>query len=260
MTATINNLIYDEFSNQWHNQDSFLNLLDTVVQPVRFEYLQQCIHQHELSDNARVLDIGSGGGFMSETLAQLGFSVTGIDQSQATLKYATQHAEQQGFDIDYRHGQAESLPYPDNEFDLVCACDVLEHVNDLDLVIKEASRVLKPGGVFFFDTVNRTIKSRIALIDIAQNISFTAFMPRDVHVWSHFIKPTELAASLRDNQMMVFDLKGISPKTNPLRMVYKLLMHKLRKAAYPEIASIIPMKVTNDISLHYMGYAKKRTE
>jgi len=260
MTAIINNLIYDELSDQWRNEDSFLNLLDTVVQPIRFEYLQKCIKQHSLNDKIKALDIGCGGGFMSESLAQLGFSVAGIDQSQTTLEHATQHAMQQGLDIDYCHGQAESLPYRDQSFDLVCACDVLEHVSDLEQAIKEASRVLKPGGMFFFDTINRTLKSRIALIDIAQNIPFTAFMPRDVHVWSHFIKPHELATFFRNNQMMVFDLKGISPKANPLRLVYKLFTHKVRNAPYPEIASIIQMKVSSDISTSYMGYAKKRSK
>ena len=258
MTATINNLIYDELSDQWRNQDSFLNLLDTVVQPIRFEYLQDCIKRHDLNKNIKALDIGCGGGFMSESLAQLGFAVTGIDQSQTTLEYATQHAAQQGLDIDYCHAQAESLPYPDKTFDLVCVCDVLEHVSDLEQAIKEASRVLKPGGMFFFDTINRTLKSRIAVIDIAQNIPFTAFMPRDVHVWSNFIKPYELATYFRNNQMMVYDLKGISPKSNPVHMVYKLVMHKLRKVPYPEIVSIIQLKLSSDLSIHYMGYAKKR--
>jgi len=259
MTATINNRIYEEDSDQWRNQDSFLNLLDTVVQPVRSEYLHQCIQRQSLDKNGRVLDIGCGGGFMSETLAQLGFSVTGVDQSKSTLDYAKTHALQQGFDIDYCHAQAEYLPYPDDYYDLVCACDVLEHVNDLEQTIKEASRVLKPGGIFIFDTINRTLRSRIAVIDIAQNLPFTAFIPKDVHVWSYFIRPYELIKIFRNNALMLYDVQGISPRTNPLWMVCKLLMHKLNKRAYPEIASIIQMKLSNDFSIQYMGYAKKRT-
>ena len=165
MAAIINNRIYEQLSDQWRNPDSFLNLLDTVVQPVRAEYLHQCVERQALDKSAKALDIGCGGGFMSETLAQLGFSVTGVDQSESTLENAERHAQRQGLDINYRYAQAESLPYPDDYFDLVCACDVLEHVSDLDKTIKEASRVLKPGGLFFFDTINRTLKSRLAVID-----------------------------------------------------------------------------------------------
>lgn len=258
MAATINNRIYEQLSDQWRNPDSFLNLLDTVVQPVRAEYLRQCIERQALEKNSKVLDVGCGGGFMSETLAQFGFSVTGVDQSKSTLENAKQHAQQQGLDIDYRHAQAESLPFPDDTYDLVCACDVLEHVGDLERTIKEACRVLKPGGLFFFDTINRTLKSRLAVIDIAQNIPFTAFIPKDVHVWSHFIKPYELIRCFRNNTLMIYDLQGLSPKKNPLQIVYKLLMHKLHKRLYPEIASIMQMKLSNDLSIQYVGYAKKR--
>ncbi len=151
------------------------------------------------------------------------------------------------------------MPFPGFSFDLVACCDVLEHVDDLEKVIREVSRLLKPGGVFFYDTVNRTWLSKIALIKLWQDWSFTRCCKADVHVWEKFIKPAELTAIMRTCNLVHRETKGIAPQTkNFLMLLRHLRAIKAGKIRNEEMAAALKLSETSDLRLSYMGYAVKQ--
>jgi 2-polyprenyl-6-hydroxyphenyl methylase/3-demethylubiquinone-9 3-methyltransferase len=117
----------------------------------------------------RALDIGCGGGFLAEDFARLGCRVVGVDPSEISIETARRHAAGAGLDVTYLVGAGEQLPVADSSFDIAYCCDVLEHVSDFDTVIAETARALKPRGVYFFDTVNRTVVSRVVGMNFYRN-------------------------------------------------------------------------------------------
>jgi 2-polyprenyl-6-hydroxyphenyl methylase/3-demethylubiquinone-9 3-methyltransferase len=163
MARSIDNGVYDRLGGSWWDDAS---LLHGSVTPGRLAYFRGVLAR-QLGPGAaglRVLDIGCGGGFITEELAALGCQVTGIDPSVVSVAAARAHAAERGLRIEYRAGAGEDLPVPDASFSVACCCDVLEHVRDVDRVISEAARVLQPGGLFLFDTVNRTRRSRLLMV------------------------------------------------------------------------------------------------
>jgi 2-polyprenyl-6-hydroxyphenyl methylase / 3-demethylubiquinone-9 3-methyltransferase len=132
---------------------------------------------------------GCGGGFLAEEFARLGFDVVGVDPSAVSIEAARAHAAASSLNIDYRVGAGEQLLVEDGMFDVAYCCDVLEHVSDLDRVISETARVLKPGGLYLFDTVNRTLQSKLVAIKIAQEWPLTRVVDTPMHDWQMFIKP-----------------------------------------------------------------------
>ena len=184
----------------------------------------------------------------------LGCTVTGVDRSLPTLAAAREHAAATGLKIDYRESSGEALPFAAAQFDIVCCCDVLEHVDDVDAVLGEIARVLKPGGVFFFDTINRTLRSRLVAIKLAQDWPLTRFMPRDVHVWEKFIRPAELATQLERHGLGQHAFAGLSP-ARPLRAIIPFLRHKLGRIGFAELGEHIRLAESRDFSISYMGHA-----
>ena len=123
------------------------------------------------------LDVGCGGGVLTEDLSRLGFTAFGLDPSGPSLAVARDHALSGGLSISYIRGTGEAIPFAPASFDVVFCCDVLEHVRDLRAVVAEISRVLKPGGMFFYDTLNRNLYSLLVVIKVAQEWRRFAFMP-----------------------------------------------------------------------------------
>ncbi|RKH85519.1 3-demethylubiquinone-9 3-O-methyltransferase, partial [Corallococcus praedator] len=157
--------------------------------PARMGYFNRILREQYVDlRNTTLLDVGCGGGILAEAFAELGMRVTGIDPSASSVETARRHAPQQKLTIDYWIGSGESLPFADASFDCVSCCDVLEHVQDVDAVLAEISRVLKPGGLFLYDTINRTWLSWLFLIKIAQDWKRWAFMEPNQHVYGRFIK------------------------------------------------------------------------
>jgi 2-polyprenyl-6-hydroxyphenyl methylase/3-demethylubiquinone-9 3-methyltransferase len=255
----IDNQIYSRIANTWWTEDSVLCLLRMHVNPCRFAYFREVLSKRLAVDprGCRVLDIGCGGGFLTEEFARLGCRVVGIDPSAESLEVARAHAAQGGQAIDYRQGFAEQLPFDDGEFDIVCCCDVLEHVRDLPAVIAETARVLRPGGPFFFDTINRTWTSWFFYIKVAQDWKSTAYMPPDLHDWKMFIRPAELRAQLLDHGLAVRDLVGFAPNIGPLKVLRELRKLKRRAITMGDYARQLKIVRTRDLSCAYMGYAVK---
>jgi 2-polyprenyl-6-hydroxyphenyl methylase / 3-demethylubiquinone-9 3-methyltransferase len=256
----IDNAIYDRIPTSWWSDESFMALLRNAVNPPRFAYFSdQLLRQfgQRAPSSLSVLDVGCGGGLLSERFASLGCRVTGIDRSLPTLAVAREHAQAAGLDIRYEEGDAQALQFADAQFDVVCCCDVLEHVADVDRVVAEIARVLKPSGIFFFDTINRTWRSKLLAIKLAQDWAPTRFVPRNVHVWHQFIKPRELAASLARHGLPAHQFVGLSPAMNPFKALASFVRLKLGRMSFGELGNAVVLARSRDLSLSYMGFATR---
>ena len=202
-----NNLdIYDAVADQWWSDDiRWVRTLKNLV-PGRLSWMDK---QFDWADQA-VLDLGCAGGFMAEALADRGARVTGIDPATEAIEAARAHAREHNHAIDYDVGVGESLPYPDARYDAVVCVDVLEHVQDLGQVLAEVYRVLKPGGHFLFDTINRNALARLATITVAEDI--LRLLPRGTHDPALFIRPAELRAALDNAGLVAGPFTGLGPR------------------------------------------------
>jgi 2-polyprenyl-6-hydroxyphenyl methylase/3-demethylubiquinone-9 3-methyltransferase len=186
----------------WERNGEFKGLHD--INPIRTAYIQERANLR----NKRVLDVGCGGGVLSEAMAALGARVTGVDAGEATLAVARRHAEQSGYAIDYRQGTAETLAEQEpGSFNVVACLELLEHVPDPCSVIAACGRLAKPGGDIFFATLNRTFKSFVLAIVAAEYI--LGVVKKGTHRWRNFIKPTELIRWAEASGLTHRDTKGI---------------------------------------------------
>lgn len=255
----VDNELYNRLSSTWWDENEPLNLLRTSINPGRFGYFRDVlVTQLQIDPRGRkVLDVGCGGGLLAEEFARLGCQVIGIDPSASSLATARAHAQQAGLDIDYRVGAGEDLPFADASFEIVYCSDVLEHVNDLEKVIAEIARVLKPGGVFLYDTINRTFPSKLVMIKLLQEWEATSFMPANLHDWRAFIKPRELLALLKVNGLESREFTGLNPGANPLAMTILMRKRKRGKISLHEMGSRMSFRQSRSTSILYMGYAIK---
>lgn len=256
----VNNEIYQTYGQDWWSEDASFEVLSLryCMNPVRYGYFNRKL-QHLHLPGKSVLDVGCGGGFLAEEFARDGFNVTGIDPASRSIEAARKHAAENNLEIDYRVGKGESLPFPDASFDIVACCDVLEHVDDFGRVIGEIARTLKPGGVFFYDTVNRTWFSKMALIKVSQDWSYTSWTQPNVHVWEKFIKPAELVAVMARGSLTNQELRGISSRRSPLALIRNLRAIKKGRMSKREIAAALAFCETEDLRISYMGYAIRRS-
>jgi 2-polyprenyl-6-hydroxyphenyl methylase/3-demethylubiquinone-9 3-methyltransferase len=257
--ATVDNAIYDRIPNDWWSDDSFMALLRNAVNPPRFAYFRDTLVRRFGRDpsSLSVLDVGCGGGLLAERFAEMGCIVTGVDRSLPTLDAARDHSRLMQLMIRYEQGDAAALPFDVQQFDVVCCCDVLEHVEDVDRVIVEIVRVLKPTGVFFFDTINRTWQSRLLAIKLAQDCAVTRLVPRNVHVWEQFIRPHELAASLERHGLALHEFAGLSPAVNPFVALAALVRLKLGRISFGQLGDTFLLAKSKDLSLSYMGFGAR---
>jgi 2-polyprenyl-6-hydroxyphenyl methylase / 3-demethylubiquinone-9 3-methyltransferase len=157
----------------------------------------------------RVLDLGCGGGFMAEAIADQGADVIGVDPAAAALEAARAHAAGRRSPIRYELGRAEDIPLPDHSVDRVVCVDVLEHVDDLARTCREIRRVLKPGGVLLFDTINRTWLSRWVVIGVYERLLRVA--PHGTHDFHKLIRPDELKRHLDAAGLACGRMVGLGP-------------------------------------------------
>lgn len=192
--------------NWWDGSQRFLRLLHNIV-PARMRYFSTLVAPW---NGKAVLDLGCGGGFMSEALAKEGAHVVGVDPSAPAIDAARAHAQKEGLAIDYKVGSGEHIPLEDASADCVVCVDVLEHVDDVGTVLDEIGRVLKPGGMFLFDTINRTPLAKLVLVDFGETI--LGLLPRGTHDPAKFIQPAELRAMLIERGFKVGPFVGLSPR------------------------------------------------
>jgi 2-polyprenyl-6-hydroxyphenyl methylase / 3-demethylubiquinone-9 3-methyltransferase len=183
--------------------------------PVRLAYIRDRAAEHfgreagrlDSLAGLRILDIGCGGGVLSEPLARLGAAVTGIDPVEDNIAAARHHAAQAGLAIDYRCTTAEALAATGESFDVVLAMEVVEHVSDFNLFIDVSAALVKPDGLMFVATLNRTMKSFALAIVGAEYI--LRWIPRGTHQWDKFITPAELEAAIERSGLRVIDETGV---------------------------------------------------
>lgn len=198
--------IYDTAAAQWWSDEiAWVRTLKNLV-PGRLAWFDRHIDW----TGRDVLDLGCAGGFMAEALATRGARVTGIDPAADAVGAARAHAEQSGLEIRYDIGVGEHLPYADAGFDAVVCVDVLEHVQDLAAVLREVARVLRPGGMFLFDTINRNLAARLATITIAEDV--LGLLPKGTHDPEMFIRPGELTAAMTRAGLTPGPMTGLGPR------------------------------------------------
>jgi ubiquinone biosynthesis O-methyltransferase len=206
--SRLNLAMYDTGANDWWTgRTRWLRLLNNMVPP-RLAYFNPIVGDW---CGKSVLDLGCGGGFMAEALARQGAQVIGVDPSAPAIEAAKVHAKESGLSIDYRVGTGEHVPVADSAVDIVVCVDVLEHVSDLDAVIGEIRRALKPGGLFLFDTINRTWLSKLVIVILGEIV--LRIGPRGTHDPALFIRPDELRAKLEQRGFAVAaSFGGIGPR------------------------------------------------
>jgi 2-polyprenyl-6-hydroxyphenyl methylase / 3-demethylubiquinone-9 3-methyltransferase len=242
----------------WWDEAGFLHAL-AALNPARFGYMRRILVEELRVElvGLDVLDIGCGGGLLAEEFARLGCVVTGVDPSEVSLAAARSHAAGQGLAIAYQLALGESLPFVDESFDVVYCCDVLEHVDELRRVIAETARVLRPGGTYLYDTINRTLRSRLIVIKLLQEWRWTALMPPGLHDWRMFIRPAELEAELVRHGLVPGGLTGLKPRANPLRVLRALRRRKTGLLSYAAAVREMDLGESPDTSVSYVGYAVK---
>lgn len=197
-----------------------------MLNPCRLDYVTQQIAAEFGRDpkaerpfeGLRILDIGCGGGLLSEPMARLGATVTGADAAARNIPVARLHAESQGLDIDYRHTTAEAIAAGDERFDVVLALEIVEHVADPSAFAATCARLLKPGGLYLCSTLNRTPKSFAMAILGAEWVM--RWLPKGTHDWAKFITPAELEGQIRAAGLAPQDRKGMV--FNPLAWSWRL--------------------------------------
>lgn len=240
---------YDLRASSWWEEGQVLHLSNHFNQ-TRFTYASNHLANWQ---NCRVLDVGCGGGLACEFMARLGARVSGIDRSKNSIEIAQAHAKQSELQINYQQGNAEDLPYQQNSFDCVVCFDVLEHVYNRNKVISEIYRVLKPGGIFFFDTINRTFQSKLVMIWLMENI--LRQLPQGLHDWHNFIQPYELEKILRDLGFIQIELKGFDVTNGgSLKILFQILTQGLKEYHKD---GLFPIKLNDDLSVCYIGKAVK---
>lgn len=205
---------FARLADQWWDTRGKMAVLHKF-NPIRLNTIKQAACQRfgrdekrlDALSGLRILDIGCGGGVLSEPLARLGASVVGADPATTNIEVAKLHAAQSGLEVDYRATTAEALADAGERFDIVLAMEVVEHVADVELFIARCGEMVKPGGMMVVATLNRTLKSFALAIVGAEYV--LRWLPRGTHQWDKFVTPNELEIALERAGLRVVDQQGV---------------------------------------------------
>ena len=228
---------FDKLAEEWWNPNGKFAPLHKF-NPIRQEYLIDQISNHfnlnlnedKPLNNLKILDVGCGGGLLCEPLSRLGANVTGIDAAKTNIEVAKIHMEQSGFDINYLNKKPEDIE--NKLYDVVLCMEIIEHVEDVNFFIQSCINLLKPNGLIFFATLNKTIKSYVLAIIGAEYI--LRWLPIGTHEWDKFISPNNIINKVSKHFLTHVETKGVT--FNPLKNKWKL---------------------SDDTDVNYMCYFKK---
>ena len=209
---------FSKLADEWWDVNGKFKPLH-MFNPIRIEYILEEISKHfklnrnkkHFLKNLEILDIGCGGGLISEPMARLGGNITGIDASEKNIKVASLHSKENNLKIAYLNKSPEQLDEKE-KFDIILNLEIVEHVDNLDLYLKSCYRLLKKNGLMFTATINRTFSSYIKAIIGAEYI--LRWLPIGTHDWNKFIKPEEMQKKLSDIKFSTNDIKGL--EFNPI--------------------------------------------
>ncbi len=248
----INNDYYHDLGMKWYEADDDPIALLRAEARVRTPWIIEQIHHFFPRSNLvsatrpiQILDIGCGAGFLSNALAGEGFSVSGIDLSESSLAVAK--AKDQTGTVKYLKADAYELPFADSSLDVVTSTDFLEHVSEPRRVLQEVTRVLKPGGYFFYHTFNKNLLSRLLVIKAME--WFVKNTPEDLHVYDLFINPKQLQTWLLDLGITPIEIRGLRPvifQTPILKLIFKGIVDPKFRFVW-----------TESLAVSYVGIARK---
>lgn len=220
---------FSDIAHRWWDPESEFRPLHEI-NPLRLEWIDNIAPLQ----GKRVIDVGCGGGILTEGMASKGAEVTGIDLGEKALSVARLHLHESGHKVDYQHISAEEMAEAQPEsFDIVTCLEMLEHVPDPASIVAACARLVKPGGHVFFSTINRNAKAYVLAVIGAEYI--LKLLPRGTHDYAKFLKPSELSRMARQKGLQTEAMTGLS--YNPLTKVYSLgqdtdvnyLMHTRRE-------------------------------
>ncbi|MDQ6991273.1 MAG: bifunctional 2-polyprenyl-6-hydroxyphenol methylase/3-demethylubiquinol 3-O-methyltransferase UbiG [Mariprofundaceae bacterium] len=221
---------FEAIASEWWDSKGRFKPLHRI-NPLRLDY----IDERASLANKKVLDVGCGGGILAESMARRGAIVTGLDRSPKALAIARIHAEQEHVALDYVETDAETWADEHHEaYDIVTCLEVLEHVPDVISTVQACATMIKPNGLFFFATLNRTPIAYIKAIIGAEYV--LGWLPKGTHDYAKFIRPSEMKTALDAADMTIQDIRGMS---------YAMLSDKF--------------SLSHDLSINYLGVAKKNT-
>ena len=219
---------FERLAEQWWDPEGPLRTLH-VINPIRLRYIDAAVHL----PGKRVLDLGCGGGLLSEAMATRGATVTGVDASNAAIRTARSHGALSGARVDYVHGTAESMAASGaGAYQVITCMELLEHVPDPDSTLQTCARLLQPGGDLILSTLNRTLKAYLGAVVAAEYVF--RLLPKGTHDYARFIRPAELRHMLARHGFSIVDLVG------------------LRYTPWLERCSL-----TNNVSVNYMIHARR---
>ena len=205
---------FSSIANEWWDPTGKFKPLHKLF-PVRLAYIkdQSCKHFGKDKDSTsvfqglKIVDVGCGGGLMTEPMKRLGAEVVGIDPSETNIEVAQDHANKMNLSIDYRTGTAEDLVNNKELFDIVLNLEVVEHVADVQVFMSQCAALVKPGGLMFISTINRTLKAYLLAIVGAENI--LRWLPKGTHTYEKFLKPEELETMFVSDGLNLLDQCGV---------------------------------------------------
>lgn len=205
---------FSALADTWWDPQGKMGVLHKF-NPVRLAFIRDTVARHygrdpgdgETLKGLRVLDIGCGGGLLCEPMARLGAEIVGADASVTNIEVAKIHRDRSGLAVDYRHATAEGLAEAGETFDIVLNMEVIEHVADADLFMRACAGMVRPGGLMFVATINRTAKAFALAIVGGEYV--LRWLPRGTHSWSKFVRPEELARMLAAAGMSLVEETGV---------------------------------------------------
>jgi 2-polyprenyl-6-hydroxyphenyl methylase/3-demethylubiquinone-9 3-methyltransferase len=205
---------FDRLARDWWDPKGPMRALHRL-NPVRLQYIRDTacgkfgrdLKAPRCLDGLRILDVGCGGGVLSEPLARLGATVTGLDPAPNNIAIASQHAERAGLRIDYRGETIEAVAARGEAFDIVLAMEVVEHVADVQAFVSACCAAVKPGGLLVMATINRTLRAFALAIVGAEYV--LGWLPKGTHEWDKFVTPEELSRAIATGGLTVADRRGV---------------------------------------------------